>query len=111
DLAKLIEARDGEAAGLRENIARLQGEIQREQVTRTQLVETVDGDLCRKYEMIFSRRGGVAVVEVREGTCQGCRMRVPPQLYNQIKRNDQVFLCPSCQRMLHWQPLQEEASE
>ena len=77
DLAKLVEARDGEAAGLRENIARLQGEIQREQATRTQLVETVDGDLCRKYEMIFSRRGGVAVVEVREGTCQGCRMREP----------------------------------
>jgi uncharacterized protein len=103
DLAKLVEARDGEAAGLRENIARLQGEIQREQATRTQLVETVDGDLCRKYEMIFSRRGGVAVVEVREGTCQGCRMRVPPQLFNELQRHhERVILCPSCQRMLFW---------
>jgi len=30
--------------------------------------------------MIFSRRGGLAVVEVRSGICQGCRMRVPPAL-------------------------------
>lgn len=103
ELAKLVEARDGEAAGLRENIARLQGEIQREQTTRTQLIETVDGDLRRRYEMIFSRRGGVAVVEVREGTCQGCRMRVPPQLFNELQRNhEKVILCPSCQRMLFW---------
>jgi len=35
---------------------------------------------------------------------------VPPQLYNQIQRGEQVILCPSCQRMLHWQ-MQEEASE
>ena len=50
--------------------------------------------------MIFSRRGGLAVVEIRGGTCQGCRMHVPPQLFNQIQRNEQVILCPSCQRML-----------
>jgi predicted nucleic acid-binding Zn-ribbon protein len=37
-------------------------------------------------------------------------MRVPPQLYNQIQRNEQVILCPSCQRMLHWQPEQTEAN-
>jgi len=52
----------------------------------------------------------VAVVAVRNGTCEGCRMRVPPQLYNQIQRNEQVFLCPSCQRMLHWRPEQSQAS-
>ena len=65
----------------------------------------------RRYEMIFSRRGGVAVVAVRGGTCQGCHMHVPPQLYNLIQRNEQLILCPNCQRMLFWQPEGEEASE
>ena len=60
--------------------------------------------------MIFSRRGGLAVVEIREGICQGCRMRVPPQLFNEIQRNEQVILCPSCQRMLYWRAEREEAS-
>jgi len=101
ELARLAAERDREASELRETLARLSSEIERERATRSELVQTIDGDLRRKYEMIFSRRGGLAVVEVRDGICQGCRMRVPPQLFNQIQRNAEVILCPSCQRMLY----------
>ena len=107
ELGRLTGERDREAAALKEELARLTAEIAHEQVTRTKLVQTVDGDLRRKYEMIFSRRGGLAVVEIREGTCQGCRMRVPPQLFNEIQRNTNVILCPSCQRILYWRDEQE----
>ena len=110
ELARLTGERDAEADALREKQNRLAAEIERERATRTELVEGVDGDLRRKYEMIFSRRGGVAVVEVRGGTCQGCRMRVPPQLFNEIQRNQTVILCPSCQRMLYWRAEVEEAN-
>jgi len=110
ELARLSAARDREASELRETLARLSAEIERERGTRAELVQTIDGDLRRKYEMIFSRRGGLAVVEVRSGICQGCRIRVPPQLFNQIQRNEQVILCPSCQRMLFWRAEGEEAS-
>ncbi len=110
ELARLTAERDGEAAELRDKIARLTAEMERERATRTELMQSVDGDLRRKYEMIFSRRGGVAVVEVRSGICQGCRMRVPPQLFNEIQRNEHVILCPSCQRMLFWRSEAEEAS-
>jgi uncharacterized protein len=110
ELARLTGERDAEANELREKIERLSGEMERERATRTKLIEAVDGDLRRKYEMIFSRRGGLAVVEVRGGICLGCRMRVPPQLFNEIQRNEQVILCPSCQRMLFWRADAEEAS-
>jgi uncharacterized protein len=110
ELARLTGERDAEANELREKIERLSGEMERERATRTELIEAVDGDLRRKYEMIFSRRGGLAVVEVRGGICLGCRMRVPPQLFNEIQRNEQVILCPSCQRMLFWRADAEEAS-
>ena len=110
ELARLAAERDREASELRETLARLSSEIERERATRSELVQTIDGDLRRKYEMIFSRRGGLAVVEVRGGICQGCRMRVPPQLFNQIQRNAEVILCPSCQRMLFWRAEGEEAS-
>ena len=110
ELARLRAAMETEAAELRETVARLSGEIERERSVRNALVEGLDGDLRRKYEMIFSRRGGLAVVEIREGICQGCRMRVPPQLFNEIQRNEQVILCPSCQRMLYWRAEREEAS-
>jgi predicted nucleic acid-binding Zn-ribbon protein len=110
ELARLTADRDTEAAELREKLAHLTAEIERERATRSELLQNVDGDLRRKYEMIFSRRGGLAVVEVRGGICQGCRMRVPPQLFNEIQRNEQVILCPSCQRMLFWRAEAEEAN-
>jgi predicted nucleic acid-binding Zn-ribbon protein len=110
ELARLTAERDREADELRDKIGRLSGEMERERAARAELLQTVDGELRRKYEMIFSRRGGVAVVEVRSGICQGCRMRVPPQLFNEIQRNEQVILCPSCQRMLFWRSEAEEAS-
>jgi predicted nucleic acid-binding Zn-ribbon protein len=110
ELARLRAAMETEAAELRETVSRLSGEIERERTVRNALVEGLDGELRRKYEMIFSRRGGLAVVEIREGTCQGCRMRVPPQLINEIQRNEQVILCPSCQRMLYLRAERAEAS-
>jgi uncharacterized protein len=110
EVARLTAERDGEAGALRERLTQLAADIERERATRSELVQNVDQDLRRKYEMIFSRRGGVAVVEVRGGICQGCRMRVPPQLFNEIQRNEQVILCPSCQRMLYWRADAEEAS-
>jgi len=107
-LAHLTAERDAEAPQIKERLAHLATEIERERAERTDLIRTVDGELRRRYEMIFSRRGGLAVVEVREGICQGCRMRVPPQLFNEIQRNEQVILCPSCQRMLYWRTPTEE---
>jgi len=111
ELARVSAERDAEVAALRETVGRLGSEIDRERAERTRLMERVERDLGLKYEMIFKRRGGLAVVEVRSGICQGCRMRVPPQLYNEIQRNEQVILCPSCQRMLYWRADRAEASE
>ena len=111
ELKALAEAREAEAIALRETIARLGADIERDRARRQAVMESVDEELRRRYETILSRRGGLAVVPVRHGTCSGCRMRIPPQLYNQIQRNEQVILCPSCQRMLHWQPEQSEAAE
>ena len=104
ELSGLTVALDTEAVALREKIDQLGSQIATERAHREAIVGTVDDDLRHRYEMIFSRRGGLAVVEIRAGTCQGCHMNVPPQLFNQIQRNEQVILCPNCQRILHWRP-------
>ena len=111
ELAKLTAERDRESTELKEKVGKLSGEIERERASRTELVKTIEEDLRRRYEMIFSRRGGLAVVEARGGICQGCRMHVPPQLFNEIQRNlDRVFICPSCQRILYFRVETAQAS-
>ena len=75
--------------------------LAKQRLDRDQMAQNIEAPLLARYEMIFSRRAGVAVVEAREGTCQGCRMRLPPQFYNEILRHQQVYFCPNCQRVLY----------
>jgi len=44
---------------------------------------------------------------VRNGTCQGCNMNIPPQLYNQLQRGDTIELCGTCNRIIYWDKLLE----
>jgi uncharacterized protein len=71
---------------------------------RQTIASQVTGDLISRYELIFARRGGMAVVEVAGGICQGCYMNIPPQLWNEIIKSEKVNLCPNCQRILYYKP-------
>ena len=75
--------------------------IAKQRLERDLMAGNLERALLQRYEMIFSRRNGLAVAEARGGTCQGCRMRLPPQLYNQIQRHDSIHFCPNCQRILY----------
>ena len=83
--------------------------VEAEGLDRLDLIaEEIDASLMSRYELIFSRRGGNAVVQVTGGICQGCYMNIPPQLWNEIIRSDKVNLCPSCQRILYYKAPQAQ---
>lgn len=78
---------------------------------RVDILEKIHGNLVVKYDHIRRKRAGVAVVMVQEGTCQGCHMKLPPQLYNELQRGDKVDTCPSCLRILFWEALVAKEEE
>jgi uncharacterized protein len=89
----------------RERQNQLQIGADEDKAARESLAAKLNAGIRSKYEMIFARRGGVAVVAVRNGTCLGCHMHVPPQLFNEIqKHREAVRQCPNCNRMLLWRP-------
>jgi predicted nucleic acid-binding Zn-ribbon protein len=94
-----------ESARIAAEIAALETEVQSEQGERDALAAEIDADLRVRYERIFAKRNGFAVVEIRMGTCQGCHMHIPPHMSNQILSNVQqntgvIFHCPHCGRIL-----------
>lgn len=93
-----------EDGGRRDEVERLNAEIASEIGRRESLAGTLEKGLRARYEQIFERRGGTAVVEVRQGTCQGCRVSVPPQLFNELQKTRDVRQCPNCHRILYWRP-------
>jgi predicted nucleic acid-binding Zn-ribbon protein len=85
-------------------IAELSAGLDDSRRRRESLAADLEAPLRRQYETILSRKKGQAVVEIRGGTCEGCHMRVAPQLANEIHRNTRVIQCPSCHRILYVRP-------
>jgi predicted nucleic acid-binding Zn-ribbon protein len=100
-----LEAKaESDAAERRQQAENLSRELAAERARRDLVAEGIDPRLRDKYEQLFEHRGGSAVVEVRHGTCLGCHMNVPPQLFNEVQRYRDVRQCPNCHRILYWRP-------
>lgn len=67
---------------------------------RQELLGQLPQPLGKRYQMLLDRRQGVAVVEARNGTCLGCNMHLPPQLFNSLFTASEVQSCPHCNRLL-----------
>ncbi|MGB9498293.1 MAG: zinc ribbon domain-containing protein [Dissulfuribacterales bacterium] len=65
------------------------------------LVEQIDPELMKQYIFIKSQARGIAIVEVKEAVCLGCNMNIPPQMYNELHRENELRICPHCHRMLY----------
>jgi uncharacterized protein len=52
------------------------------------------------------------MAEAKNAMCMECHMRIRPQLFQEIKRNDSIITCESCSRILFYvPPPQGEKSE
>jgi predicted nucleic acid-binding Zn-ribbon protein len=107
ELAKLQAEWEQKQAESKSQITGIDQAVSEAASRRQSIAAQVAGDLISRYELIFSRRDGTAVVEVAGGICQGCYMNIPPQLWNEIIRSEKVYLCPSCQRILYHRPVEE----
>jgi uncharacterized protein len=97
--------KDSDAA--RARMAELEGKIATLRSERDALAAGVKPDVLKRYGTIRMRRG-LAVVSVRNGTCQGCNMNIPPQLYNTLQRGLSLETCPSCHRIIYWEDLMKD---
>lgn len=71
-------------------------EAQRKQVT-----PEIDPKVLTQYERILLNRDGLAIVSVKNDSCQGCNMFVPPQMINLIKMYERIVTCEVCNRILY----------
>jgi len=67
---------------------------------RNQALVDVEPKILTQYERILSSRDGLAIVGVKNNSCLGCNMFVPPQVINLIKMYEKIITCEVCNRML-----------
>lgn len=67
---------------------------------RPDVVARIEKKVLRKYDFV-RQRYAMAVAKVSGGVCLGCSTKIPPQLYNEMLRREELKNCPSCQRLIY----------
>ncbi|MCA1584571.1 MAG: C4-type zinc ribbon domain-containing protein [Acidobacteria bacterium] len=69
---------------------------------REGLVARMPRNVVELFERVSKGRHGLAVVPARDERCSECHVRLRPQVFNHIRKNDQIVQCDSCQRILYF---------
>lgn len=70
---------------------------------RAAVVAEMPKEIVQLFERIAKIRHGVAVAPARDQLCSECHVRLRPQVFNQIRLNDSIVQCDSCQRILYFE--------
>jgi len=104
ELAAEQKAVDAEQRALSAELGQLRTTLERLTAERKTLVGSLDPTVFATFESVSRRRHGIAMAEARDGICTICHVRLRPQIFNTVLRNEQILQCDSCQRILYYVP-------
>ena len=104
DLAAEQKAVDADRKAMAAELAELRAALDRDAGERAKVVSALSPQLLATFDLVAKRRHGVAVAEARDGICTICHVRLRPQVFNTVRRNDEIIQCDSCQRILYFTP-------
>lgn len=87
---------------LEEEKKRLLSDMEMDKTKRKDFVAQIEGNIYEQYMTLLKRLGELAVVQAKDEVCLGCNTNIPPQLYNEIRRNDKLPTCYYCHRFLFY---------
>ncbi len=72
---------------------------------RAIIAKKLPAQMVRRYDLIRSKRG-TGIAKTTDGTCRACNMSLPPQLFHRLRRDPMIEQCPSCNRLIYFEPPQ-----
>jgi len=103
EMGSTLEKIEGERKKLQEKMARGEEAWNERVERRDDLSKQIESKLVKLYHTLKEKRQGVGVVSVKNETCQGCFVNVPPQLFIEVQKNNALVRCPHCNRILYWE--------
>ena len=68
---------------------------------RSQILPSVAKSSLSRYDRVLEHTDGLAIVPVQKGSCGGCYMTVPAQVFNQLKMSKELVFCETCARIIY----------
>jgi predicted nucleic acid-binding Zn-ribbon protein len=100
DLAALDQNLGSQKAAIQARIKSEESSVASDAKVRAERIKAIPSSMLKRYEKLREARKGIAVVEARDGGCLGCNMQIPPQMYNNLYRGEELITCPHCSRIL-----------
>ncbi|HRH44622.1 MAG TPA: C4-type zinc ribbon domain-containing protein [Pyrinomonadaceae bacterium] len=89
-------------ADFESELSKNKAELAKELKERDVVFQTLPKTLAGVYDRLAQRsRDGIAVAEVKNGSCSACFMSLRPQVLVEIKMSDKIMTCESCTRILY----------
>ena len=96
---------EAEKKTLAEELVTVEAALKDATERRQALVKSLAPQLIALFEQVSRARKGLAIVlATRDGLCSACHVRLRPQAFQEVRRNDQIIQCPSCNRILYYIP-------
>ena len=89
---------------LNQRATEIQSAIQVFEEKRKVFVPNIDPKILPQYERLLKSREGLAIAPIRNNSCGGCNIGLPPQVVNEARMQEKFLTCESCARMLYWAP-------
>src|SRR6266850_6165798 len=104
DLAAEQKKIDAEKKAIAAEAGELNAALETLAADRADVVRALTPHVLALFELVANRRNGVAIAEARDGICTICHVRMRPQVFNNILKNDQIIQCDSCNRIMYHVP-------
>ena len=99
-----------ERAAIEADVKNKQQVLAESGAAREALVPQISRAHLELFERVFRARQGIAVATAANGHCSICHVRLRPQVYNTILRNEDIVQCDSCQRVLYYEGVAQRSA-
>ncbi len=103
EVTTTLEKIERERKKIQEKMDQGDGLWKEQKERREVLSKQLESGLFKLYNTLKEKRQGVGVVNVKDETCQGCFVNVPPQMFIEVQKNNALIRCPNCNRILYWE--------
>jgi predicted nucleic acid-binding Zn-ribbon protein len=96
---------EAERKALAEELAAVEAALAQATEQRSAVMAGMEPRLIALFEQVARARKGVAIcAATRDGLCSACHVRLRPQVFQEVRRNDTIIQCFSCNRILYYIP-------
>ena len=111
ELKKEQQQVEAEKTRARERTAVDERDLTETQTGRKSVADDMMPNFYKEYERLRKKTKNRPIADATEGRCDACQIALRPQLFQDLRRGDEIMFCESCGRILTYNPVVDVSSD